>query len=174
MSSLRQQANQAIEAKQASKISDRFLEKLSSIDLRYAVAIPAVLSTAVILAGVGVEVHHQHDLLKQGYDVLQAYLNNVDTHKMAENTGIYDYIKAGLSDELPSAGAKVQAAGAGIMFYGTPLIAAAATLAKGFANVAQFIKAKVKEVNDNISVSQAKTGNLTDEYSASANPSPSM
>ena len=160
----RQAVKQALEAKQANKISSRFLEKLSNINLMYAVAIPAVLGTAIVLVGVGIEVQHQHNLLKEGYDVLQSYLKNIDMHKMASNTGMYDYVKAGLSGELPSASAKVQAAGAGVLFYGTPLIAAAATLAKGFANITRFVKAKVKEVNDNISVSQGNAENSTHEY----------
>lgn len=157
--------NYELEAQAAKGIASQFLDKLANMNLRYAVAIPAVLGTAVVLTGVGVEVHHQADLLKQGLDTLQAYLSNIDSHQMSADSGLFDYVKAGLSDELPAAGAKIQAAGMAVL-AGTPLIAAAAVFTKGFANITNFVKTKSDEVMAQVNHTDAATNNSDEAVSS--------
>lgn len=130
------------EAKQAEELKNRFLDKLANIDLKYAVAVPLILSVSVVLSGVGVEVHHQAELLKHGYATLQTYLNDIEVHKLASDSGVLDYIKAGMSDNLPAAGAKLQAVGLA-MLGSAPVVAGLAALTKGFANITQFTQAKI-------------------------------
>ncbi|PPC84663.1 MAG: hypothetical protein CTY38_01035 [Methylotenera sp.] len=132
----------------ARSIKERFINKMASIDLKKAVAIPVVIGTAAVMAGIGVEVHHQGELLNQGMQALQEYLQQAQAYRLMYDPSMNEYIKAGVSGEIPAAGAKLQAGGIGVLLYGTAVTTAVATLAKGFANIAKNLAGEARETVD--------------------------
>lgn len=155
---------QAVERTRSMKKS--FIEKMSDIDLRVAMAVPVILGAAAVFGGVVFEAHHQSELMGQGMNVLQQYLDTIRDTKMAEGTGIADYVKAGISGELSAASSQTQAAGVGILAYGTAIAAAAATMAKGFANVVMVKNEEEKPAFPFAFPSQSKIDSFVDSKKA--------
>ncbi|MEX3960166.1 hypothetical protein [Trinickia sp. EG282A] len=118
--------------KKAEGIFARFAEKLSKVDLKMAVSVPAVLGAATAFVGYALEAQHGLDLLKHGG--IAAY----DTYKDALSLArvpITDFMLRGVEGKLPWEGANTEAAGMTMMSVGPLLSAASVTLARGFQKI---------------------------------------
>lgn len=115
------------EVKSAS-IFAKFAEKLGRVDLRAAVAIPAVIGAGLVMAGVAQEVHGQAHLLDGGASQLMDYKETMRSMQLS----LGDWVTQGLLGKLPSFGGDMQARGLATATVGPVLSSASVLLARGF------------------------------------------
>ncbi len=113
--------------KKAEGIFARFAEKLSKVDLRLAVSVPAVIGATTVMVGCALEANGELGLLKHGG------IAAVDAYKDAlVHFPLGEYIRRGIEGKLASFGGNTQARGFAFM-AGAPILGAASvSLARGF------------------------------------------
>ncbi|KVO15213.1 hypothetical protein [Burkholderia ubonensis] len=116
--------------KEAEGIFARFAEKLSKVDLKLAVSVPAVIGATVAVAGCALEAHGELTLLKHGgIAAVNAYKDTLVQYPFGE------FLLRGLEGKLPSFGGNAQARGLAFMAAAPIVSAAAVTLARGFQKI---------------------------------------
>ncbi|MEX3630268.1 MAG: hypothetical protein VB138_13260 [Burkholderia sp.] len=113
--------------KKAEGIFARFAEKLSKVDLKLAVSVPAVVGATVAIVGCALEAQGELGLLKHGgIAAVNAYKDTLVQYPFGE------FLLRGLEGKLPSFGGDTQARGFAFMTAAPIVSAAAVTLARGF------------------------------------------
>jgi hypothetical protein len=116
--------------KKAEGIFARFAEKLSKVDLKLAVSVPAVIGATVAVVGCALEAHGELGLLKHGgIAAVNAYKDTLVQYPFGE------FILRGLEGKLPSFGGNTQARGFAFMAAAPIVSAASVSLARGFQKI---------------------------------------
>ncbi len=127
----------------ANNIFSRFCERLAKIDLRAAVAVPAVIGGVVAMYGIGLEVHGQSELLRQGGSAaLDAYTTAMQSNPV---DSVVEYTKLAFAGELPSFGGNTQGVGVAIAYVGPAVASAVVVLERGFETVKKFLDEKLRK-----------------------------
>ncbi|NIF40141.1 hypothetical protein F3J14_04335 [Burkholderia sp. Tr-862] len=125
--------------KKAEGLFARFAEKLSKVDLKLAVSLPAVIGATVVVAGCALEAHGELGLLRHGNDVGPALRGSMDALGAYKQTlGQYpfgEFLLRGIEGKLPSFGGNTQARGFAFMVAAPIISAAAVTLSRGFQKI---------------------------------------
>lgn len=116
--------------KKAEGIFAHFAEKLSKVDLKLAVSVPAVIGATVAVVGCALEAHGELGLLKHGgIAAVNAYKDALVQYPFGE------FLLRGLEGKLPSFGGNTQARGFAFMAAAPIVSAASVTLARGFQKI---------------------------------------
>lgn len=125
--------------KKAEGIFARFTDKLSKVDLKMAVSLPAVIGATVVAAGCALEAHGELGLLRHGSDVGPALRGSMEALGAYKQTlGQYpfgEFLLRGIEGKLPSFGGNAQARGFAFMVAAPIVSAAAVTLSRGFQKI---------------------------------------
>ncbi|HDR9034156.1 TPA: hypothetical protein QDB07_001625 [Burkholderia vietnamiensis] len=125
--------------KKAEGIFARFAEKLSKVDLKMAVSLPAVIGATVVVAGCALEAQGQLGLLRNANDIGPAIRGGVEALGAYKQTlGQYpfgEFLLRGIEGKLPSFGGNTQARGIAFMVAAPIVSAAAVTLSRGFRKI---------------------------------------
>ncbi|KND62300.1 hypothetical protein BVER_01761c [Candidatus Burkholderia verschuerenii] len=120
--------------KKAEGIFARFAEKLSKVDLKLAVSIPAVIGATVAVAGCALEAHGELGVLKHGgIAAVNAYKDTLVQYPFGE------FLRRGLEGKLPSFGGNTQARGFAFMVAAPIVSAASVSLARGFTGLKKML-----------------------------------
>lgn len=107
-------------------IFSRFTQTLAKVDLKNAVAIPALIGAATAIAGCALEAHGQAGLLQHGgLDALQAYKDAL------VQMPFMDFLRNGIEGKLQSFGGNTQARGMTLMAAAPVISVASVALARG-------------------------------------------
>lgn len=131
--------------KQAQSLFSKFCSGLAQIDLRTAVAVPAIIGVVTTMYGLGLDVHGQSQLLQEGgLQAVQAYKAAM---QVAPVDSLLEYSKLAFEGKLPSFGGNAQGIGVTVSFVGPVIAAGAVTLARGFGKVKDFLSEKFWQAN---------------------------
>jgi len=122
-----------------------FCNNLAQIDLRTAIAVPAVIGVVTAMYGIGLEVHGQSQLLQEGGALaVRAYKASM---QVAPVDSILEYSKLAFEGKLKSFGGNAQGVGVTLTYLGPAVAAATVTLARGFGKVKDFLSEKFWQAN---------------------------
>jgi hypothetical protein len=129
---------------EARKLFGSFCDRMASIDLRAAAALPAAIGVCTALYGVGLEVHGQGELLQHGGSMA------VDAYRTAMQAvpidSITEYVRLAFSGAHRSFGGNEQGIGFGIAAAGPVLTTASVLLSRGFKAIGSFLDTKLNEL----------------------------
>lgn len=129
---------------EARKLFGAFCDRMASVDLRAAAALPAAIGVCTALYGVGLEVHGQGELLRQGgsmaVDAYRTAMQAVPIDSMTE------YVKLAFAGAHRSFGGNEQGIGFGVAAAGPVLSTASVLLSRSFKAIGNFLDTKLNEV----------------------------
>lgn len=130
----------------------RFCEKLGGVDLRMAVAVPAMIGCAIVIYGIGQEVQGQDALLAHGgYAALDVYKAAMHSLSMAadarekingEWSELNRLVANSFAGRDQSFGGNMQVVGVVSAYVGPAISASAVLLARGFGKAKEFLTEK--------------------------------
>jgi len=119
----------------------RFAESLAKVDLREAIAVPAVIGATAAFVGIGMQMQGQTDLLQHGgVAALDAY------NRLQESLPIRQWLEQGLAGNLPAFGDNTEAKGAALMGAGPIISGAAVLLSRGFVKLREFMESAAEKL----------------------------
>lgn len=131
---------------QANALFSQFTKKLAKVDLRLAVAVPAVIGAVTAMYGIGMEFHGQQELLRQGgVAALDAYNAAMQANPI---DSVSEYTRLAFKGELPSFGGNTQGIGISTAYIGPIVASAAVTLARGFDRAKSFLTEKAVQLTN--------------------------
>lgn len=117
-----------------------FCDRMASLDLRAAAALPAAIGVCTALYGVGLEVHGQGELLRHGghmaFEAYKAAMQAVPVDSMSE------YVRLAFAGEHRSFGGNEQGVGFAAATAGPAFATATVLLARGFQAMREFVAGK--------------------------------
>lgn len=132
----------------ANSLFSQFTEKLAKVDLRMAVAVPAVIGAVTAMYGIGMEFHGQQELLRQGgIAALDAYTTAMQANPI---DSVSEYTRLAFKGELPSFGGNAQGIGIATAYIGPIVASAAVTLARGFEKAKAFLTEKAVQLENKL------------------------
>lgn len=151
----------------ASGVFARFCDCLAKVDLRMALAVPAAIGAVAALYGVGLEVHGQSELLRQGG------IAAVDAYNAAMQANPVDsamqYVNLAFRGELPSFGGNAQGMGIGTAVAGPIIGSASVLLARGFNKTKEFMSAASDSFSKSLGCAGEESGVVTRTLKTLAN-----
>jgi hypothetical protein len=122
----------------------QFAERLAHVDLKHAVAVPAFLGAVAAIAGVGIEVQGQADLISHaGAAALDAY--RAAGH--ASGLDLTHWLKEGLAGDLHTFGGNMIARSVAFMAAAPAVSLAITALARGFTHIRDALLLTDKEAH---------------------------
>ncbi|KVD93031.1 hypothetical protein WS63_08335 [Burkholderia stagnalis] len=131
--------------KKAEGIFARFAEKLSKVDLKLAVSVPAVIGATVAAVGCALEARGELGLLKHvDIEAVNAYKDTLVQYPFGE------FLLRGLEGKLPSFGGNTQARGFAFMAAAPIVSAASVTLARGFQRIREMLHGQGEQMRHEV------------------------
>lgn len=128
----------------AASVFEKFCDRLSKVEMKHAVLVPAAIGVTIAMFGVFQEAQGQSALLHQGgMQAIEAYKAALEPVM-----NFTDLIKMGFSGKADTFGGNSQGIGAGVTIAGPVLAMSTVMLAKAFQNVKQYVSAEVEKIRD--------------------------